>query len=133
MNSNDTNKKGKIVYKELSYQITGILFKVHNKLGRYCREKQYGDMLETLLKEDGVIFEREKELPVDKIENQFTNKVDFVINNQLLIDLKAKSLVTKDDFYQMNRYLDAIGYKLGMIVNFRNKFLKPIRVIRANS
>jgi GxxExxY protein len=133
MNSNDTNKKEKIVHKELSYQITGILFSVHNKLGRYCREKQYGDMLETILKEEGVNFEREKELPVDKIENQFTNKVDFAINNLLLIDLKAKDIVTKEDYYQMNRYLNASGLKLGLIVNFRNKYLKPIRVIRANS
>ena len=133
MNANDTNKREKIVLKELSYLITGILFDVHNNLGRFCREKQYGDMLETLLKERNIFYEREKEIPVDKIENKFTNRVDFVINNELLIDLKAKDIVTKEDFYQMNRYLNAIGYKLGFIVNFRNKFLKPIRVIRANS
>lgn len=132
MNSNDTNKP-KIVHKELSYEITGILFKVHNELGRYGREKQYGDYLETLLKENHIEYQREKELQVDKIENKFTNKVDFVINNTLLIDLKAKDIVTKDDYYQMNRYLDASGLQLGMIVNFRNKYLKPIRVIRANS
>jgi GxxExxY protein len=133
MNSNDTNEKEKIVYKELSYLITSILFEVHNKLGRYGREKQYGDMLETILKEEKILFEREKELPIDKIENQFTNKVDFAINNVLLIDLKAKEMVTKEDYYQMNRYLSASGMKLGLIVNFRNKYLKPIRVIRANS
>jgi len=133
MNSNDTNEKEKIVYKELSYLITGILFEVHNKLGRYGREKQYGDMLENFLKDRNISYEREKELPVDKIDNQFTNRVDFVINKQLLIDLKAKDIVTKNDFYQMNRYLDACGYKLGLIVNFRNKYLKPIRIIRANS
>lgn len=132
MNPNDTNK-GKIIHKELSYVITGILFKVHNELGRYCREKQYGDFLETLLKEENIEFEREKALPIDKIENQFTNIVDFVINNKLLIDLKAKDLVTKDDYYQMNRYLNASGFDLGLIVNFRNKYLKPICVIRANS
>lgn len=133
MNSNDTNKTEKIVYKELSYLITGILFEVHNKLGRFCREKQYSDMLETFLKEKNISYEREKELPIEKIENQFTNRVDFVINNQLLIDLKAKDIVSKEDYYQMNRYLDASGMKLGFVVNFRNKFLKPIRVIRANS
>ncbi len=133
MNANDTNEKGKIVYKELSYLITGILFEVHNKLGRYGREKQYGDMLENYLKDRMITYEREKELPVDKVDNQFTNRVDFVINKQLLIDLKAKDLVTKDDYYQMNRYLNASGFKLGLIVNFRNKYLKPIRVIRANS
>lgn len=132
MNPNDTNKE-KIVHKELSYRINGILFKVHNELGRYCREKQYGDFFETLLKEEGIEFEREKALPIDKIENQFTNIVDFAINNKLLIDLKAKDLVTKEDYYQMNRYLNACGFNLGLIVNFRNKYLKPIRVIRANS
>lgn len=133
MNTNDTNNGDKIVHKELSYLITGILFEVHNKLGRYGREKQYGDMLEVILKEKAILYEREKSLPIDKIENRFTNIVDFVINNELLIDLKAKDLVTKDDYYQMNRYLNASGLKLGLIVNFRNKYLKPIRVIRANS
>lgn len=38
----------KIIHKELSYKITGLLFKVHTELGRYCREKQYGDALEKL-------------------------------------------------------------------------------------
>jgi len=130
MHANDTNK---IIHKELSYIINGILFKVHNKLGRFCREKQYGDLFESLLKEFQLVYEREKELPVDKIENQFTNKVDFVINSEILIDLKAKSIVTKEDYYQMNRYLEASSMKLGLIVNFRNKYLKPIRVIRSNS
>jgi len=123
----------KIVEKELSYEICGLLFKVHNDLGRFCREKQYGDYLEKLLVEEHIVFEREKELPLKEIDNQFTNIVDFVIKDRLLIDLKAKSIITKDDYYQMNRYLNASGVKLGLIVNFRNKYLKPIRVIRSDS
>ncbi len=130
MTANDTNK---IVHKELSYCVTGILFRVHNELGRFCRERQYADLLENFLKEEKIIYEREKILPIELIDNKRTNIVDFVIENRMLLDLKAKQVVTKEDFYQMNRYLDAIGYKLGMIVNFRNKYLKPIRVIRANS
>jgi GxxExxY protein len=126
-------QKDKIILKELSYTVNGILFDVQNQLGRFCREKQYGDLLEKFLKEKNLDYEREKVLPVTNIENQFTNKVDFVINNELLIDLKAKSIVTKEDYYQMNRYLDASGLKLGLIVNFRNKYLKPIRVIRSHS
>ncbi len=123
----------RIIYKELSYEITGLLFQVHNELGRFCREKQYSDAFEKLLKENKIVYVREKPLPRTEIENQFTNRADFAINNSLLIDLKAKQIVTKEDYYQMNRYLDAAGYKLGMIVNFRNKYLKPIRVIRSNS
>ena len=130
MKTNDTNK---IIHKELSYQINGLMFDVHNSLGRFCREKQYGDAFEKLLKEFNIQYEREKSLPIEIIDNQFTNRVNFAINNTLLVDFRAKSIVTKEDYYQMNRYLEASGHNLGLIVNFRNKYLKPIRVIRANS
>lgn len=119
-----------ILHKEFSYQITGLLFSIHNELGRFCREKQYSDALEKVLTENHISFEREKELPIEMVDNQFTNKVDFVISNKLLLDIKAKPVVTKADYYQMNRYLDASGHDIGMIVNFRNSYLKPIRVIR---
>lgn len=121
----------KIIYKDLSYKISGILFKVHNELGRYCREKQYGDALEKLLKEENVNFEREKELPVPMIDNQYTNKVDFIIESKILLDLKAKSIILKEDYFQMKRYLDASGYRLGLIVNFRNNYLKATRVLKS--
>jgi hypothetical protein len=52
--------KDKIFYPDLSYKINGILYKVHNRLGRYCSEKQYGDMIEELFKKEGINFERER-------------------------------------------------------------------------
>ncbi len=133
MHANDTNEDGKIVYKDLSYKINGILFAVHNDLGRFGREKQYGDLFETYLKAENIKYAREYPLPVIGIKNSFTNKVDFAIDSRILIDIKAKPLVTKADYYQMNRYLEASKFKLGLVVNFRNRYLKPIRVIRANS
>ena len=123
----------KVIYPELSYALSGILFQVQNSIGRYGREKQYGDAVQTLLEENRIPFEREKSLPVPHIDNQFTNKADFVINKQILLELKAKPLITKEDYYQIHRYLDASRLKLGIIVNFRTKYLKPIRVIRSNS
>jgi len=127
------DNENKIVYKQLSYEITGILFEIHNILGRFGREKQYGDALEKLLKENKMPYNRERPLPIKEIDNNFTNIADFIINDQIILDIKAKPIVTKEDYYQMNRYLEASRYKLGLIVNFRNKYLKPIRVIRANS
>ncbi len=131
MESNDTN--GKIIYKELSYQINGLLFKIHNELGRYCKEKQYGDALATVLEEAGVSFAREKGLPIKMVSNPNTNRSDFVIEDKIAIELKAKPVVSREDYDQMQRYLQAGGYKLGLLVNFRNKYLHPIRVIRLNS
>ena len=110
----------KVLYPELSYKVTGVLFDAHNSLGRFCREKQYADA-------------REKALPLEKIEDKFTNRADFVINEQLLLELKAKPIITKEDYIQIHRYMDASKIKLGIIVNFRNQYLKPIRIIRSNS
>lgn len=124
--------KVELIYPELSYVITGLLFKVHSAIGQFGREKQYGDMLNDLLIESGLVFEREKALPIEGLENKFTNKVDFAINNLILLDLKAKPIITKEDLNQMKRYLDAGGYKLGLIANFHQNFLKPVRVIRAS-
>ena len=49
----------KVVYKELSYKINGLLFKVHKELGCYRNEKQYGDYFENLLIKDEVKYVRE--------------------------------------------------------------------------
>mgnify|MGYP001611555976 CR=1 FL=1 len=123
----------KVLYPELSYKITGLLFEIHNSIGRYCREKQYADALEQLLVESNISYKRENPLPMEKVSNKFTNKADFIINNQLLLELKAKPLISKLDYIQTQRYLVAGELKLGIIVNFRNKYLKSIRVIRSNS
>ncbi|MBI2097800.1 MAG: GxxExxY protein [Candidatus Vogelbacteria bacterium] len=56
-----------------------------------------------------------------------------MIEDKILLDLKAKPIVNREDYDQMQRYLQAGGYKLGLIINFRNKYLRPIRIIRFNS
>ena len=47
-------KNKKLLYPELSYKITGVLFRVHNRFGRYMREKQYQDGIAEELKKRGV-------------------------------------------------------------------------------
>ncbi len=127
-----TNKK-ELLYPELSYKITGVLFSVHNKLGRSCREIQYGNLLEIEFKKAGLFFEREKFLPIELIsKDDVSNKVDFCIENKVLLDIKAKKFITKEDYFQIIRYLKFSGLKLGLIANFRSTYLKPKRVINLN-
>lgn len=123
-------KEEEIVYADLSYKIYGLCYKTHNELGRYRNEKQYADFFEELLKSNKYNYLREKSLPASFMgELKNRNKPDFIIEDQIVIDFKAKDIITKDDYYQMKRYLISSNKKLGIIVNFRDKVLRPKRIL----
>jgi GxxExxY protein len=125
-------KNKNIYYPELSYEIAGLLFKVHNSIGRFKSERQYCDVFEELLKENKIIYSREIELKKlfdNIIENG--NIPDFIIEDKIIIDFKVKKFITKEDYYQMLRYLETVNFPLGLIVNFRSTYLKPKRVINS--
>ena len=123
-------KKQELIFKELSYEIVGICMEIHNELGRYKNEKQYCDRFEQKLKEQSKKYEREKYLPPSfKGEKPKRNRIDFIVNHEIIIDFKTKELITKEDYFQMQRYLTTFNKKLGLIINFRPKYLKQKRVI----
>jgi len=123
-----------LVLPELSYKICGLLFKVHNSLGRYCNEKQYSDAFEHLLIEKRIKYEREKYIPISfEGEKQGRNKVDFIFNDRLIVELKSKRTLLKEDYYQVKRYLISFKKQLGLLVNFRDKFLKPRRILNSQT
>lgn len=117
-------EKTELLYPELSYKITGLCFAVHNELGQFAREKQYGDLLEKKLAEAGLKFKREQSV------GDSGNIFDFVIEESIVLELKAKRLLLTSDFRQIQHYLQMSRIKLGLLVNFRNKYLKPARIIR---
>lgn len=120
-----------ILYKELSYQINGLCFRVHRELGRFCRERQYADRLEELLKDAGIAYEREYEIRDFNADSPQGNKVDFLIAKSVIVDTKAKPYLLKEDYIQMQRYLQSARLKLGLLVNFRNSYLKPARILNS--
>ena len=114
----------KVIYPELSYKITGILFEVKKELGEYAREKQYGDLIAKKLEENKLPYQREVSI------GDSNNILDFIVDNKIVIELKASRFITKDNYRQIQNYLQQSQLKLGILANFREKFLKPIRVIR---
>lgn len=121
------------IYKELSYTITGILFDIHNALGNYLNERQYGDAIEEHLKSHGISYVRELQLPPSfQNEEAGRNKIDFIIDDKIILELKTKRLLDRTDYYQLKRYLASYNKKLGLLVNFREKYLKPRRVLNSS-
>ena len=134
MDTNYTNirsstgiRVNKLIYPELSYTIVGVCFDVHNELGRFAREKQYCDALDHKLQDLKIPYKREFHV------NKTGNIVDFIIDDKLILELKAKRVITKDDYYQIQRYLQILNTKLGLLVNFRNRYLKAIRIVRIDT
>lgn len=120
------------VYYELSYKICGILFAVHNELGRYRNEKQYGDAIERYFKLYGIAYKRELVLPKSfNGEAAGRNKVDFLVDDKIILEIKVKRIVERIDYYQSKRYLVALNKKLALLVNFRDKFLRPKRILNS--
>jgi len=118
-----------ILHPELSYKVTGLCFQIHHELGRFCREIQYSDRLHELLLESGLDFDREFNLRKARENSPKGNRVDFLIEGKIIVDIKAKKFITKEDYVQMQRYLKSANIKLGMIINFRSTYLKPKRII----
>ena len=124
MATNTMELKNKVIYPELSYLLVGILFSVHNELGQYAREKQYSDLLAQKLRESKVPFLREKFI------GDSGNIPDFIIQNKIILELKTVPTVTREHYRQLQNYLQQTNLKLGILANFRRRFLKPERVLK---
>lgn len=124
-------KDEKVIYPELSYQIMGILFEVHNKLGTKYLEKHYQNAIETKLKLCGIPYKREASISV-KFEDAPLGEflVDFIIDDKIILELKRVGRITQDHIKQVLRYLDATRIKLGIIANFKYSRLQYRRVVK---
>lgn len=119
-----------LVYPELSYQIMGLLFDVHNQLGGQFQEKHYQRAVEKALQSSKIKFE--KELPSDVFFKEDTIGkffLDFLIDDKIVLELKAVPKLLPIHFRQVRTYLKTNNFRLGMLANFRGEKLTYKRVL----
>ena len=109
-----------ILFKQESYNIIGAAFHVYNQLGFGFLEAVYQECLELEFIKRGIPYNREKELKInyDGIELRQTNKADFVCYGEIIVELKAVSMLDPSHRAQVYNYLHATGYRLGLLLNF---------------
>ncbi len=123
-----------LVYGDLTYQLNGICFAVQNALGRFCSEKQYADAIERYLRERGIPYQREYVLPpLFEGEQPGRHRVDFLVAEVMVMELKTKKVIDRADYDQLLRYLVVLNCKLGMLINFRQRTLIPRRVLNSKA
>ena len=114
---------------KLSNKIIGIAIDIHKELGPGFVEKIYQRAMYLELKNSSINFEREK-----KVDIRFKKALlgyqalDFIIERELIIEIKAVSEINKIHMAQMLSYLKATSKKLGLILNFANDKLEIKRM-----
>ena len=105
--------------KELTYQINGAIYEVNRVLGAGFLEKVYEKALMVELKLRGL--NAKAQVPIDveyKGENVGEYFADIVVEDQVILELKATDSLKKIHEAQLLNYLKATTYKLGLLVNF---------------
>ena len=120
-----------LFYKEESYQVIGKCMEVHNNLGPGFLEIVYKDALEYEFKKANIPFQREKEYEVNYKGIILPHKfyADFVVYNQIILEVKAVSAITDEFIAQCINYLKVSGNKLALLVNFGELKLKYKRIV----
>jgi ATP-dependent DNA helicase RecG len=123
-------KKPDLVYAELTYKIRGALFNIYNQLGPGHKEVIYHKALLEELQIKSINSDNEKLIPV-KYNNKKVGayKPDIVVDNKIIIELKALPFIGNIEKKQVWNYLKGSEYKLALLVNFGNKNLDIQRIV----
>ncbi|OGE74132.1 MAG: hypothetical protein A3I07_00185 [Candidatus Doudnabacteria bacterium RIFCSPLOWO2_02_FULL_42_9] len=108
-----------LLYADLTYKIRGAIFEVRKQLGTGHKEIVYQKALELEFKNRGIQFEKEKILDVSyKGQKVGIYKPDFLVENKVILELKALPFLGKKKERQTWHYLRGTSYKLALLVNF---------------
>lgn len=115
----------KYKYSDLTSKIIGLAMEVHRQLGNGFQEVIYQRALEIELRNNGILFSREHEMPVYYKEQQIgLRRVDFLVENTLSVELKAIIDLQEVHLAQAINYLEAYDLEVGLLINFGAKSLQ---------
>lgn len=124
-----------ILYKKLGYEIAGAAIAARKAFGLGHKEQIYQKALEEKFIKRGLSYVRE---PAIKILSPASNKFmglyrpDFLIENKIVVEIKALPLLTKSVWDQVYQYLRSSECELAYVINFSPKSMTLKRVICTN-
>jgi GxxExxY protein len=122
----------RIAFQILPAKIIGAAMKVHSTLGNGFQEVIYQRALAIELGKQGLSFQRELEIPIYYAREEIgTCRVDFLVEEKVMVELKA--IVIFDDVHlaQAINYLEAYRLEIGLLLNFGAKSLQFRRLINS--
>ncbi len=105
---------------QLSYDIIGCAYQVHKKLGPSLLESTYETCLCYELQKKGIQYERQKELNInyDGILLQNAYRIDLLVENKIMLELKAVDELKPIHTAQLLTYMKLSNIHIGLLINF---------------
>lgn len=115
----------KYKYSDITERIIGCAIKVHNSLGSGFMEVVYQRALAIEMGKANLNFSREQEMPILYEDQQIgTRRVDFFVENTILVEIKALTKMEDVHLAQAINYLEAFDREIGLLVNFGTQSLE---------
>jgi len=131
-NTNIANKKNKLLYQDLSYELVGALYNVRNSYGSGQKELVYQKALAEELDELKIPYKREVSISIKSVKtgkSLGSYKLDFVVDEKIIVETKAMKFTPTKIEQQLYSYLRSTPYNIGYLVNFGSTRLYIKRVI----
>ncbi|WP_296686246.1 GxxExxY protein [Flavobacterium sp.] len=111
---------------ELSKIVFDCALKVHQSLGPGLLESAYEECLFYELKKQGLNVEKQKPLPLiyEEVKLDIGYRIDVIVNNKLIIEIKSVEALNDVHFAQLLTYLKLTNCKLGLLINFNVTLIK---------
>jgi len=100
--------------------------KVHRTLGPGLLESSYEECLFYELRKSGLEVEKQKALPLvyEEVKLEIGYRIDLMVENKLVIELKAVEALNDLHLAQILTYLKLSNCKLGLLINFNTVLFK---------
>ena len=119
-------------YSDVTGAVIGCAFEVHSILGTGFQEVVYQRALAVEMESRGLSFAREWEMPIFYKERQVgTRRVDFLVDEKVVVELKAIGELEKVHLAQAINYLEAFRLEVGLLLNFGAAKLEFRRVVNS--
>jgi GxxExxY protein len=111
---------------EISYKIIGVALEIHKNIGPGLLESAYESALSYDLRELGFVVKQQLPMPFiyKGIKQDVGYRIDLLVNNKVLIEIKSVETLAPVHFAQTLTYLRLSQLKLGLLINFNTKLLK---------
>lgn len=119
---------------DVTARIIGCAQKVHSLLGNGFQEVIYQRALQVELKKDGLMSEREKDIPIFYKGIEIgSRRADFLVDIDIMVELKAASKLEEVHIAQAINYIEAYKVMICLLINFGSKSLEVRRLIKTKS